>query len=108
MRPTPERRFYTKDGASIIHAKPGTEPQGAREITAAEAAAIKAARPRPVLHAVPAAVGDATAVVDLGPVIDELARLHARCDAQEAATADINKVLDSVEIERLEGIEVKS
>lgn len=108
MRPAPERRYYLTREGGIMHGKPDKAPVDAREITAAEAAAIKNARPKPPARVHQVAQGDTTAVVDLGPVIDELARLHARCDAADAATAEINRLLDSVEIERLEGIEVKS
>lgn len=108
MRPAPERRYYLTREGGIMHGKPDKVPVDAREITAEEAAAIKNARPKPPARVHQVAHGDATAVVDLGPVIDELARLHARCDAQEAATAGINELLDKVEVEHLEGIEVKS
>lgn len=107
MRPAPDRRHYVTRGGGIMHSKPDRTPADAREITAEEAAAIKAARPTPEISR-PVMAPDQAAVVDLGHVIEELARLHARCDAADAATAEINRLLDSVEIERLEGIEVKS
>ena len=74
-------------------------------ITEREAASIRAGRPKP--EAPDVVSTDATAAIDLGPVIDELARLHARCDAQDAATAEIIKVLDEAVVERLVGIEEK-
>lgn len=44
MRPQTERKFYLH-GSAIIHAK--VAPDGAREITEAEAYDIRAARPKP-------------------------------------------------------------
>ena len=71
-------------------------PHRWKRITEQEAKAIRDARPKPRVSAV--VHGDATAAVDLGPVIEELARLHARCDTQEAATKDINSLLDRARV----------
>lgn len=85
-----ERRHY-RVGDVIMHATSDSAPPDAREITQDEVRAIKAARPALELRA-PALD------VDLSPILSALDILNTRVTAQEAATKDINDLLDRASV----------
>lgn len=79
MRQIPERRFYLL-GHSILHAKPDSAPQDAREITPDEARSIKEAR-APVVVASPAV--DVHQGVDLSVIQAAVQAIDSRLSAIE-------------------------
>lgn len=88
------RRHYLV-GDVIMHSTPESAPPDAREITQDEVRAIKAARPqsRPDLELRAPALD-----VDLSPILSALDSLNTRVTAQEAATKDINDLLDRASV----------